>query len=123
MAGPCFAPVQIGEVARVSRDRFERLAIIHEARPVRRRTPASAIPSYFVTSPRLILAVPLRRLDQFIQRFVDDLLSRWACPLVTDHALVVDDVKRRRGGEVPLRCDRSRAGVARVDEGSPGYLV
>src|SRR5262245_56075300 len=72
---------------------------------------------------RRTLAVLFRSLDRLAQRRVYHLLARSARPLVTDHPLVVDHVERRRGGEVPLRRDRSRTGVAGIDKGPPGYVL
>src|SRR6476660_4456113 len=51
-----------------------------------------------VPSPRGILVLPGRRLDQLLKCRLHDLVARRAGPLVTDHSLVVDQVKRRRGG-------------------------
>src|SRR5262245_57865691 len=51
---------------------------------------ARRITSLTGESPRLLLAVLLRRLDQLLQRRVHDLLARSARPLVADDPLVVD---------------------------------
>src|SRR5262249_15952833 len=58
-----------------------------------------------------------------VQRCVDDLLAGSARPLVTDDSFVVDHIEGWRGGQVPLRRDRSRTGIASIDKGSPGYLL
>src|SRR5262249_47237310 len=68
------------------------------------------------TLPRRMLATHFRLFHHLVQRCVDHLRARSARPLVTDHSLVVDHIERRRGGEVPLRRDRSRTGVASVDK-------
>ena len=65
-------------------------------------------------------SVLFRNFDQLVQRCVYYLLARSARPLVTDHAPVVDHIKRRRGGQIPLRRDRPRPGVARIDKRPPG---
>jgi len=68
-------------------------------------------------------SVLFRNFDQLVQRCVYYLLARSARPLVTDHAPVVDHIKRRRGGEVPLRCNWPRTRVARIDKGPPVDLL
>src|SRR5262245_47037598 len=69
-------------------------------------------PAELSETARAGLAVLLRRLEQFLQRRVHDLRARSARPLVADGPLVIDQVERRCGGEVPLHGDRPRAGVA-----------
>src|SRR5262249_61274049 len=69
------------------------------------------------------LAVTVRNLDQLLERRVNYFLTRSTCPLVTDDSLVVDQIHRRRGGQVPLRRDRTCTGVAGVNKGSPGDLL
>ena len=47
----------------------------------------------------------LRLLDQLLQSCVNRLLAGLADPLASNRALVIDDVKRWRGGEIPLTVD------------------
>src|SRR5262249_6337981 len=73
-------------------------------------------PCQFSASATLLGRVRFRLLEHLLQGGVNRCLARDPCPLVTDPALVVDYVERRRGGEVPLRGDRSRACVTRVNK-------
>src|SRR5262249_59870086 len=65
-------------------------------------------------------AAVLRRVrDALADRRVDDLRRGDADPLVPDHAAVVDQVERRRRGEVPSPGDRAAAGRSVVRERTP----
>ena len=62
--------------------------------------------------------------DQLVHRLVDDLVARTTEPLVADHALVVDEVDRRRAGQVPFTGDGAPARArARVGERPPDQVL
>src|SRR5947208_2654254 len=72
------------------------------------------------SSPWWLFPVPLRLLDQLLQVCVDRLLAgaRPADPLVSDYALVIENVVRRRAGHAPLGVN-----AAGVHERPPGQVL
>lgn len=65
---------------------------------------------------RSVVVLLFHCLDKFFERGIHDFYARSASPLMTNHAEVVDNVKRRCGREIPFRSNRSGAGVAFIDE-------
>src|SRR5262249_62151081 len=62
--------------------------------------------------------------DQLFHGVVNDLLAGAAEPFVTDHTFVVEEVNRRRAGQVPLLGDATRSRARRrVAERPPGKVL
>ena len=68
----------------------------------------------------MILTDSLGLDNQLLQGRVDGLLAGAAHPLVPDYAPGIEDIKRRRVGQVPARRDGPLAGVSGVRERPPG---